>query len=57
VREQETLEAGEIGIFAYNGDAYVKKLGLGELISLNARYAPMPIREFDSVRVFGKVVG
>jgi SOS-response transcriptional repressor LexA len=57
VREQETLEAGEIGIFAHNGDAYVKKLGHGELVSLNEWYAPLPIREFDSVRVFGKVVG
>ncbi|MDR1065279.1 MAG: helix-turn-helix domain-containing protein [Oscillospiraceae bacterium] len=57
IKEQETLETGEIGIFGLNGDAYVKKLGRGELLSLNARYAPIPIREYDSFHVFGKVVG
>jgi SOS-response transcriptional repressor LexA len=57
IKEQETLEAGEIGIFGLNGDAYVKKLGHGELLSLNTRYAPIPIREYDSFHVFGKVVG
>jgi SOS-response transcriptional repressor LexA len=57
IKEQETLEAGEIGIFGLNGDAYVKKLGRGELLSLNTRYAPIPIREYDSFHVFGKVVG
>ncbi|MDR1065337.1 MAG: helix-turn-helix domain-containing protein [Oscillospiraceae bacterium] len=57
IKEQETLETGEIGIFGLNGDAYVKKLGNGELLSLNARYAPIPIREYDSFHVFGKVVG
>jgi len=53
----KTLETGEIGIFELNGDSYVKKLGYGELISLNPRYAPIKIGEFDSFHVFGKVVG
>ena len=57
IQEQQTLSQGEIGIFSINGDAYVKKLGNGELISLNALYAPIKIGEFDSVHVFGKVVG
>ena len=57
IREQQTLEIGEIGIFELRGDAYVKKLGHGELISLNPSYAPIVIGEFDSFRVFGRVVG
>ncbi|MCL2045382.1 MAG: XRE family transcriptional regulator [Oscillospiraceae bacterium] len=57
IKKQETLEVGEIGIFELNGDAFLKKLGRGEFISLNARYAPIPIREFDSVHIFGKVLG
>ena len=57
IRQQETLEVGEIGIFELNGNSYIKKLGNGELLSLNPVHDPIPIREFDSLRVFGKVVG
>jgi len=57
IKEQQTLEVGEIGIFEFNGDSYVKKLGHGEFISLNPHYKPIKIREFDSLHVFGKVVG
>ncbi|MCL2201074.1 MAG: XRE family transcriptional regulator [Oscillospiraceae bacterium] len=57
VKEQQTLQAGEIGIFALNGDSYIKKLGRSELISLNPLYAPIAVRDFDSFHIFGKVVG
>ena len=57
IRKQQALDVGDIGIFELNGDSYVKKLGHGELISLNARYGPIKIHEFDSVHIFGKVVG
>jgi len=57
VKQQPAVETGEFGIFELNGASYVKKMGRGELISLNKRYEPIPIREFDSFRVFGKVVG
>lgn len=57
VKEQETLEIGEIGIFEHNGDAYVKKFGRGELVSLNPGYSPIEIHEYDSFHIFGKVVG
>jgi SOS-response transcriptional repressor LexA/DNA-binding XRE family transcriptional regulator len=57
IKKQQTLDLGEIGIFEINGDAYVKKLGQGELLSLNEQYKPIPVREYDSFRVFGKVVG
>jgi len=57
IKEQKTLNVGEIGIFSLNGDSYVKKLGRNELISLNPRYEPIAIREFDFLHIFGKVVG
>ncbi|MCL2227265.1 MAG: XRE family transcriptional regulator [Oscillospiraceae bacterium] len=57
IREQRTIEVGEIGIFALNGDSYVKKLGDGELISINPHYKPIMIHEYDSFYIFGKVLG
>jgi len=57
IREQPSLKDGEIGIFCLNNDAYLKKLGGGCLISLNSRYEPITIHEYDDFRVFGKVVG
>ena len=57
VKGQQTLEIGETGVFAVNGDSYVKKLGRGELVSLNPAYGPILIREFDLFHIFGKVVG
>ena len=57
IKEQNILEIGEVGIFALNGDSYIKKLGHSKLISLNPRYEPIIIGEYDSLHVFGKVVG
>jgi len=57
IHEQPALDEGEIGIFYLNNDAYLKKLGRGCLISLNPKYDPIPIREHDEFKVFGKVIG
>lgn len=57
VRSQETVDVGEIGIFVINGDAYIKKLGKGKLISLNEKYKPIPLRNDDSIHCCGKVLG
>ena len=57
LHEQPVLHEGEIGVFSLNGEAYLKKLERGALVSLNPAYAPIPIREFDDFRVLGKVVG
>ena len=48
------IEMGEIGVFLVDGNSYVKKLGNGELISLNENYPNIPLTE-DS-RYMGKVV-
>lgn len=61
VQQQETLLTGDIGIFFLNGNAYCKKLkddtdGLF-LVSLNTKYTPIKIKETDTLKIFGKVVG
>ncbi|MDR0813031.1 MAG: XRE family transcriptional regulator [Oscillospiraceae bacterium] len=57
VRAQETLEVGEVGIFSLNSDMYIKQLGGGQLVSLNAAYAPIAVGEYDTLHVFGRVLG
>ncbi len=57
IHKQPTLDEGEIGIFSLNNEAYFKRLEKGHLVSLNPVYAPIPIRDYDNFRVFGKVVG
>ena len=49
------IEIGEIGIFNIDGKAYVKKLGNGELISLNKEYDNIPIT--NESLCMGRVVG
>ena len=56
IKEQETLHNGEIGIFALNGEAYVKKLHDNTLVSLNPLYKPIRLQESDEFRVLGKVM-
>ncbi len=61
VHEQEELSEGEIGIFFYAGNAYIKKLGYAGnmtlLLSLNPSYEPIQIQKNEEFKVFGKVVG
>jgi SOS-response transcriptional repressor LexA len=57
IKPQEFLELGEIGIFSLNGDAYCKKYGGNALLSLNRAYEPIVLREWDELRIFGKVLG
>jgi len=51
----EEVMPGENGIFLVDGESYVKKLGDGELISLNPEYGNIPLTE--NSRCMGKVVG
>ncbi|MDD3141250.1 MAG: S24 family peptidase [Lachnospiraceae bacterium] len=61
VHQQEALLNGEIGIFYFNGNAFCKRLQDNKeglfLISLNQKYAPIEVKENDSFKIFGKVVG
>lgn len=49
------IEIGEIGIFIVDGEAFVKQLGEGKLISLNKKYKDIPLTEYSNC--MGKVVG
>ena len=55
-----TLENGEIGIFVLDGQVFCKKLMKNKkgtaLISLNKKYDPIPVNEFNSLTVLGKVL-
>lgn len=48
-------EPGDIGVFIMDGAGYVKRMGAGELLSLNPAYAPIQMTE--SIRACGKVIG
>ena len=60
VCSQDTLTNGDIGVFFYNGNAFCKKLQDDEqglyLVSLNQKYAPIPVHLEDQFRIFGKVL-
>lgn len=51
------VSEGEIGIFFLNGDGYIKRLGQGELISLNPKYEPIPLHDYDTLWCQGRALG
>ena len=60
VRQQRSLMTGEIGIFLYDGNAYLKQLVAKQdrlaLHSLNPVYGDIPISPELPLRVLGKVL-
>lgn len=60
VRKQQTIENGEIGIFFYDGDGFIKRFESDRdgawLVSLNHEYSPIQLREGLEFRVYGKVL-
>ncbi len=60
VSQQRSLMTGEIGIFLYDGNAYLKQLVAGDdvlaLHSLNPAYDDIPISPELPLRVLGKVI-
>ncbi len=54
VEATQELQIGEIGIFQIEDEAFVKKLGASELISLNEEYNNIPLDE--SARTLGRVI-
>ena len=59
IQYSEIIEPGEIGIFILNGEGYIKKLGINELISLNPDplFSPIPFGDGDCIRCVGRVIG
>ncbi len=54
VQKATQLDKGEIGIFQKDNCIYIKKVGNGELISLNPEYDPIP---GEDVKLLGRVLG
>ena len=48
-------EVGQVGLFTYDGNGYIKKRGDGVLESLNPKYDDIPIT--DEVIINGRVIG
>lgn len=63
VQAAPVIDAGKIGIFILNGQAYCKKLVVDHgsrqvrLVSLNPKYADIVIAESDNLRTVGRVLG
>lgn len=57
VKREPSVDVGEIGLFYLDENVYIKKMGIGELLSLNPKYKPIPIKEFSSFKCFGKILG
>lgn len=56
IKETSSIYEGEIGVFIINNESYIKKMGRGELISLNSAYEPIKLTEYDDVRCVGRVI-
>ena len=57
VQSMPTVDIGDLGIFIVNNEAFFKKRGKTELISLNSKFPNVPLSEFDRIDCKGKVLG
>lgn len=57
VKQIDSIQEGEIGIFFVDGDSFIKQMGIGELISLNPDYPNISLKDYNNVHCFGEVIG
>ena len=57
VEQTAKVEDGELGIFTLDGEAFFKKFGGDRLISLNPDYKDIPIKSYNEIHCFGRVIG
>lgn len=57
VREQPSVEVGEVGLFTVDNMGYIKEQGEDMLISRNPDYSDIFPNEYENVKCWGKVVG
>lgn len=58
VKKVKTINPGDVGVFILNDEAYLKILGKDNTLqSINPKYKDIHLREFDDLRLVGKVVG
>lgn len=59
IEKTDYLEDGEYGLFFLDGMTYFKKFARKEsgtyLVSLNAKYKPIPVKEHSTFKIFGKL--
>ena len=59
IEQTDYLDSGEIGLFFLNGMTYIKKYVVNKtgtfLVSLNAKYKPIPVDEYSTFKIFGKL--
>ena len=59
IEQTDCLDSGDIGLFYIDGKTYFKKYIVKAtgtfLLSLNAKYKPIPINEYSSFKIFGKL--
>lgn len=59
IEQTDCLDSGDIGLFYLDGKTYFKKYVVKAagsfLLSLNAKYKPIPISEYSSFKIFGKL--
>lgn len=56
VEKNARVDEGDIGIFVLNGESFIKKQGVDELISLNPAYTPRHYGPADSITCCGRVI-
>ena len=57
IQSADMVEEGELGVFVLDGSGYFKRYGGDHLISLNPKYPPIPLKDFEDVACCGRVVG
>ena len=59
IHQTEDLQSGDIGLFYLDGMTFFKKLVMDSsgtfLVSLNKKYPPRQVQEFNSFKIFGKL--
>ena len=57
VQRAESVEFGELGVFILDGCGFFKVYGGDRLYSLNPEYGDILLKDFESIRVAGRVIG
>lgn len=57
VQTTDMLEFGELGIFILDGNGFFKVFGGDRLYSLNPEYGDILLKDFEDVRIAGRVIG
>lgn len=57
VKKQSSIEKGQVGIFIFNNEGFIKEAGDGCLISRNPKFKNIVPKEDDQIVCIGLVIG